>query len=224
MVEMIIDIERTIHSLRPDNGGGQQTVCLRSKEDDRLLPIVIGRTEALSIYAELTGEQPLRPLTHDLLRNILDRFGARVDEVRIVALRDQIFYAELRISRGNRQLSLDARPSDSIALALRYSAPIYMAEEVLQEAGYSADSMPEETELPIPEWAIPGPEADEEETMLEVEELLNDVEPARTRPRHTLKEQIDQLKTQMEQATREENYEEAGRLRDEITKLTSRKK
>ena len=127
MIEMTIDVEMTIESLATDRRSRQQMIWLRSVDGQMVIPIVIGSTEAMSIYVELTGERAPRPLTHDLLKNILDHFESQVEEVRIVDLKDGIFFAELVIKMHERELKLDARPSDSIALALRYKAPVLMA-------------------------------------------------------------------------------------------------
>lgn len=225
MIEVDIDIERTVNSLRPDQRPRQHMIWLRSVEHNMVLPMVIGTTEAMSIYAELTGEQPPRPLTHDLVRTILDHFDTRVEGVYIVDLRDGIFYAELQLSSKGKELRLDARPSDSIAMALRYDAPIYMAEAIMVEAGYKEQrGVGEMLEQEFGEWAPPEVDA-EEAASLAVEDLLGEDEQDEpgVLARDNLKARIEQLKKRMEQASKQERYEEASRLRDEIVKLMNRR-
>ena len=219
--------EMTVHGLRTDPKTKQQMVWLRSIENNVMLPIVIGNTEAMSIYAELTGEQTPRPLTHDLLRTILDHFDAQVEEVQIVDLKDGIFFAELVVTRSGKQMRLDARPSDGIALALKYKAPVYMSEEILEEAGYKVKV---ELEGTITLEQLNRTDDDEEVTeittkdmdmALAVEDLLEEVgeEEIFFEEADTVEGQISQLQKKMDLAIKEEQYEEASRLRDKIAKL-----
>lgn len=118
----------------------QPIVLLKETSGDRYLPIWIGMTEATAIALAQAEEPPPRPLTHDLFRDVLDALGVRLRTVNIVALRDGIFFADLVFSNG---VEVSARPSDSIALALRTGATIYVSEEVIQEAGVT---MPDDQE------------------------------------------------------------------------------
>lgn len=237
MVEMTIDVEMTIESLATDRRSRQQMIWLRSVDGEMVIPIVIGNTEAMSIYVELTGERAPRPLTHDLLKHILDHFRTNVQEVRIVDLKEGIFFAELILGVNGRQLRLDARPSDSIALALRYKAPVYMADAILKEAGYrddigSEEAVGEQVDASDLEAlaASAGPEPDLEEEEASdlgeaVDRLLDDAEPedepgsGADPTRDGVRDRIELLKKKMERASKLEEYEEAGRLRDEIEKL-----
>ena len=128
-------IRMTVDGLVTDPKTDNPMVWLGSAEDDVKLAIVIGKTEAMSINAELSGEPTPRPLTQDLFRSFLDHIGAQVEETRILELRDTTFYAEVVFSYRGEQIRLDARPSDGIALALKYRAPILAAQEVLKRAG-----------------------------------------------------------------------------------------
>src|SRR3954466_4363291 len=110
----------------------QPIVLLRERNGERYLPIWIGAAEATAIAYAQQGVEPPRPLTHDLLKDVIDRLGHRVTQVRIVELRDKVFYAVLVID-GSTEIS--ARPSDAIALALRTDTEIVAAEAVLDEAG-----------------------------------------------------------------------------------------
>lgn len=109
-------------------------VLLADEQVQRLLPICIGPFEANAIATQLQGQDFPRPLTHDLLRTVIEALGARLDHVAVTALADGTFFATLNLQAGERSLEIDARPSDAIALALRADAPIYVAEEVLAEA------------------------------------------------------------------------------------------
>ncbi len=110
----------------------QPIVLLRERDGERYLPIWIGAAEATAIAYAQQGVEPPRPLTHDLLKDVIETLGHSVTEIRIVELKDKVFYAVLVID-GTDEIS--ARPSDAIALALRTQAPIVVAEEVLEEAG-----------------------------------------------------------------------------------------
>jgi bifunctional DNase/RNase len=110
----------------------QPIVLLRERQGERYLPIWIGAAEATAIAYAQQGVEPPRPLTHDLMKDILDALGHRVTEIRIVELKDKVFYAVLVID-GRTEVS--ARPSDAIALALRTETQIVVAEDVLEEAG-----------------------------------------------------------------------------------------
>ncbi len=225
MVEVVVDIELTLDSLSTEGLATRKArhpmLWLRNIETNLVLPIVIGNTEAMAIYAELTGEKTLRPLTHDLLRTVLDHFGAQVEEVRIVDLKDGVFYAELVLSCGDERLFLDARSSDGIALALKYNTPVYMAEEILERAGCRDDAGLEEIVIEEMNRSASEKGASDEELMLAVEGLLEEAgfgEPEAFV--HDLEGEINRLKKRMERAIRQERYEEAGQLRDEIEKLT----
>ncbi|HEX5494164.1 MAG TPA: bifunctional nuclease family protein [Mycobacteriales bacterium] len=110
----------------------QPIVLLKETSGDRYLPIWIGTVEASAIAFEQQGVRPTRPMTHDLLRDVITALGARLESVHITDLRDSIFYAELVFPNGVR---VSSRPSDAIALALRSGATIYGEEAVLAEAG-----------------------------------------------------------------------------------------
>lgn len=115
---------------------GNPVVILHDPETGMDLPIWIGQAEAFAIQQELEGITPPRPMTHDLLRNILMELGVELVRVEINELHDNTYYATL-VLRWNDEISfIDARPSDSIALALRMGAPIYVAEEVAEAAGH----------------------------------------------------------------------------------------
>ncbi len=223
-------IEMKVVNLTDQNN--QRMVWLQSLEDETMLPILIGDAEAIAISVELAGKQMVRPLTHDLLKAILDRFDATVERINIVDLKDEIFYAELILACSGREIRIDARPSDSIALALKYDAPVYIEEEVLNitggrvktgKAGVSYFEKMEDDGLELDLDFEPSPmnELDLEEavkdlidkTGLEEVEIEEEERPGETVAR------VAFLKQQMDQAIKEERYEDAGQLRDEIDRM-----
>jgi bifunctional DNase/RNase len=107
-------------------------VMLQEAGGDRLLPIWIGRAEARAIAMELAGRKFQRPLTHDLIKTIIDGLDGAVAKITIVGLKDSTFYAKIFIQKEDEIVGIDARPSDSIAIALRTRSPIFAAEELLQ--------------------------------------------------------------------------------------------
>ncbi len=130
--------------VRVEMPSNQPIVLLKEANGDRYLPIWIGMTEATAIALAQADEPPPRPLTHDLFRNVLGAFKVSLERVNIVALRDGIFYADLVFSNG---VEVSARPSDSIALALRTDALIFASEDVMRENGVSmADDQEDEVE------------------------------------------------------------------------------
>lgn len=128
-------IRVTVDTIRMSLKSSERVVLLREDEQERQLPIFIHATEADAIAAELKSYHPPRPLTHDLLKNTVDALGGELQYVLINDLRDKIFYAVLHIEQGERTVDVDARPSDSIALAVRARCPIYVADHVMEIAG-----------------------------------------------------------------------------------------
>ncbi len=126
--------------VRVEMPSNQPIVLLKELTGDRYLPIWIGAGEATAIAFAQQGVVPARPLTHDLLRDVVEALGRELEQVRITDLRDGVFYAELVFSGG---VEVSARPSDAIALALRTGSPIFGAEAVLDEAGIA---IPDEQE------------------------------------------------------------------------------
>jgi len=110
-------------------------ILLQGEKDPRSLPIFIGAAEAQAIAIQINKVKMPRPLTHDLLKNLLDFMECRLMRVDIADLTEGTFYAVLRLDHDGKEMKMDCRPSDAIALALRYSAPIYVAKVVMDEAG-----------------------------------------------------------------------------------------
>lgn len=120
---------------------------LREVGGNRFLPIWIGANEATAIALALEGVEPQRPMTHDLLAEIMVALGARVDRVVVTELRDGIYYADLVLVRDGSEITISARPSDSIALAARTGAPISVLPAVLDEAGVEIRDEDDENEV-----------------------------------------------------------------------------
>jgi bifunctional DNase/RNase len=111
----------------------QQVIILKEVEGERSFPIVIGLFEATSIERRIKGMNSPRPLTHDLLANIIEQLGAEVQDVYVNELREHTYFAKVRVRQDGELLEIDSRPSDAIALAVTVKVPIYVAEEVLTE-------------------------------------------------------------------------------------------
>jgi len=123
-------LEAKIEGLALDMTTNTPVVILSPTELDKVLPIWIGHAEAWAIAMELSGVDSKRPMTHDLLRRVIESFDAQVDRVEITELREQTFYAIIYLASDTGQSQIDARPSDSIALALKTGATIYVNEEL----------------------------------------------------------------------------------------------
>ena len=110
----------------------QQIIVLRERNGERAFPIVIGIAEALAIDRRLKGIQPERPLTHDLLFNVITEMAGQLERIEINDLRDHTFYAKLIINKNGQEIEIDSRPSDAIALGAANNMPIYVAEHVIK--------------------------------------------------------------------------------------------
>lgn len=124
-------VEMELNKIRIDENRGEQVIVLKEKGGDRLLPIVIGIMEVTAIKMKISGVKPPRPMTHDLLYTTIKQVGARLDKIVVTKLEQNTFFAKLVLQVDGRMEEVDARPSDSIALAIRADAPIFVEEEVL---------------------------------------------------------------------------------------------
>lgn len=138
--------ELSLVGVRVELPSNQPIVLLKEADGDRYLPIWIGAVEATAIAFALQGIETPRPMTHDLLRDILAETRVAVERILISELIDQTFYALIRMSADGKTVEVSSRPSDAIALAVRVNAPIYAAEEVLDQAGIELRDE-EETEV-----------------------------------------------------------------------------
>jgi bifunctional DNase/RNase len=173
--------------------GGAYALILKEVNGNRRLPIIIGAFEAQSIALEMEGIKPPRPLTHDLIKNILDAMGTDLSEIVISELRDGTFYAKLSLDSQE----VDARPSDAIALAVRYGAPIYVSDKVMEEAAF------------LPE--------NEEQTAAAAAGT-----PQQQKGKETKLTKLEALRAQLKDAVEREDYEKAAQLRDELRRMEQR--
>ena len=128
-------VEMTVDSIRVHMPTGQHVVILKEKTADRYLPIWIGINEANAIALKITGITPERPITHDLLANLLSAVEVTVERIVVTSLSNEVFYARILAQVDGRRLEIDSRPSDAIAVAVRVGAGIFVADEVLDKAG-----------------------------------------------------------------------------------------
>lgn len=174
------------------SSGGAYALILNEVDGNRRLPIIIGTFEAQAIALELEHIKPPRPMTHDLLKNVIQTFGADIQQVFINELSEGTFFARIIYGSNGEQLEQDARPSDAIALAVRFNAPIYVADEILDEAGIVSEEQEGGTEV-------------------------TSGESTQEKPAEMSK--LEKLEQELQTAIDTENYEKAARLRDEIKKL-----
>ncbi len=129
-----MEIEMRIRGLLMDPTTNSPIVILKDINSEAMLPIWVGPYEANSIANEIEKVAPQRPMTHDLLRNLINQFGAEVTRIIVTELKDNTFYAVIELAWNGELVLLDSRPSDAIALALRADCPIFVREEVLQSS------------------------------------------------------------------------------------------
>lgn len=134
----------SVHGVNLDIMTNQPVVILKDSDQKKFLPIWIGQFEATAILMELQGVKPSRPLTHDLLKSTLDLMSFSVSKVVINDIQDGTFYAQIYLSNNGKSMSLDARPSDAIALAVRVNAPIFAEETVVKKASIVTEEGEEE--------------------------------------------------------------------------------
>jgi bifunctional DNase/RNase len=125
-------VQVRVNGLALDVTSNSPVVMLGPEDSEKVLPIWIGHFEAWAIAMEISGMPPKRPLTHDLLKSVIGGLEANVNRVEITELKDQTFYARVILSNNGREIEIDARPSDSIALALKTSAPIFVNPELFE--------------------------------------------------------------------------------------------
>ena len=151
-------IEMQLEGVRVELPTNQPIVLLRERDGERYLPIWIGASEAAAIALSLQGVQTPRPMTHDLMKNILEDLSVAVQKIVVTELRDSTFYATIELQRNGDHYEVSSRPSDAIALAVRLAVPIFASEDVLDEAAI----------------LIPG---EEEEEVEKFREFLDNVTP-----------------------------------------------
>ena len=128
----IMEIEVELSRIIIDETSDQQVIVLKEKNGEHTLPIVIGIVEIMAIDRRLKGKTTIRPLTHDLLGNIIDALGAKVEKVVISDLRNHTYFATIHLSINGKNVKVDSRPSDAIAVGIATNVPIYVAEHVFE--------------------------------------------------------------------------------------------
>lgn len=182
---------------------GAYALVLSENEGERTLPIIIGASEAQSIAIALEKEiKPPRPLTHDLFKTFADRFGIHIKQVIIHKLVDGVFYSSLICENDGIEEIIDARTSDAIALAIRFSSPIFTFENILDKAGIII-KIKDQSKL--------------EQSKFKLEDLVVDLEGSEQETGFE-NDNLEELHKQLEQAVINENYELAAKIRDEISK------
>jgi bifunctional DNase/RNase len=180
--------------------GGAYALLLKEVYGNRRLPIIIGQFEAQAIALSLEGIKPPRPLSHDLMKNLIEHLGASVVEVIITELKDNTFFAKIILEVASLTSEIDARPSDAIAIAVRLSCPIYVSESVMEIAAF----------LP----------SQEQQEFME-EETEERQEPSPARPSTSKEAKLAAMQEKLRQALEIEDYEHAAKIRDEIKRLTN---
>ncbi|MCB0726348.1 MAG: bifunctional nuclease family protein [Ignavibacteria bacterium] len=197
-------------SLTPSISGGGYAIILKEITGSRRLPIIIGQYEAQSIALELEGIKPPRPLTHDLLKEVIETFGYAVNYIVINELRDSTFFAKIKFDSPTVE-EMDARPSDAIAIALKFSSPIYVNSEIMDEVGFVPEY--DEQVLPKQETSFEDPESlSEEDEQIRSKQI-------ETKNLSNKEKKLIQLKNDLDEAITKEDYEKAAQLRDEIKKM-----
>ena len=197
----IIQVDIYGLSLSPSISGGGYAIILKEIDGKRRLPIIVGQFEAQAIAFELEGVKSARPLTHDLIKNIIEDFGYSIERITINDLKDSTFYARIKLDSDEID-EIDARPSDAIALALKCSAPIFVAKFIMKEVGY-----------------VPEAENKSETDISSETENETDLPGIETEKTFNKEDKITKLKKDLDEAIQNEDYEKAAILRDEIKKL-----
>ena len=138
--------EMQIYGVSFDMVGKQPIVLLKTTDDNRFLPIWIGHPEAAAILMKLQGADTPRPMTHDLMVDMLDQVESKCERISITELRDNTFYASITLSSNGSEVEIDSRPSDALAIAVRLGVPIFVAEDVIDESSIEFDQGEEDNE------------------------------------------------------------------------------
>jgi len=174
---------------------GAYALVLAEENGDRRIPIIIGPVEAQAIAIQLEGLKPPRPLTHDLIKNMALAFNIALLEVTIYKLEEGIFYSELLCEMNGKEIKIDSRTSDAVALALRFRCPIYTTEDILKKAGIVLELEDEHSP---------------------VRSVSDEDEPTETSTYSQYS--LNELKEMLDEAVKNEDYEKASVIRDELKK------
>ncbi|MCJ8164987.1 bifunctional nuclease family protein [Pontibacter sp. E15-1] len=180
---------------------GSFALVLGEREGNRRLPIIIGMFEAQSIAIQIEKINPNRPLTHDLFKTFAEHMDVAITEILISDLKEGVFYSKIMCTDGTREFELDSRPSDAIAIGLRFGVPIYTVESVLSEAGIILSDLED------------GDEENEEMTVKSTSSTTS------SSAKESLSQtSVDELNKLLNDALDKEDYERAAKIRDELNK------
>lgn len=180
---------------------GSFALVLGERDGNRRLPIIIGMFEAQSIAIQIEKINPNRPLTHDLFKTFAEQMSVNITEILISDLKEGVFYSKIMCTDGEKEFELDARPSDAIAIGLRFGVPIYTVESVLSEAGIILSDLEEE---------------DEESEEMAVKSSSSTTASSSKEPLNQTS--VDDLNKMLNEALEKEDYERAAKIRDELNK------
>ena len=180
---------------------GSFALVLGEREGNRRLPIIIGMFEAQSIAIQIEKINPNRPLTHDLFKTFAEQMDVSITEILISDLKEGVFYSKIMCTDGTREFELDSRPSDAIAIGLRFGVPIYTVESVLSEAGIILSDLEDE---------------EEENEEMTVKSTSSSASPS---AKESLSQtSVEELNKLLNDALEKEDYERAAKIRDELNK------
>ncbi len=183
---------------------GAYALVLTEEHGERRIPIIIGGFEAQAIAIQLEGLKPPRPLTHDLFLNFAMSFGINIVEVNIYRLEEGVFYSKLICNNGGKDLAIDARTSDAIALALRFKCPIYTTEDILQKSGIVIDIQERSENKSVKK----QPTTEKKKTTTSEVNKYKDMD-------------VNGLKELLDEAIKNEEYEKASIIQEEINRRQS---
>ena len=198
---------------------GSFALVLGEETGNRRLPIIIGMFEAQAIAIEIEKIVPNRPMTHDLFKSFALAFNFTAEEIIISDLKEGVFFAKIVCSDGIKTIEIDARPSDAIAIGLRFEVPIYTYENILSEAGIVLSDLNEETEYKKGNEKKEPKEPKEPKESKEKKEEPKKKKGATAPKSEVMKDtSVEQLKIMLQEALDKEDYERAARIRDELNK------
>lgn len=189
---------------------GSFALVLGEENGNRRLPIIIGMFEAQAIAIEIEKVIPNRPMTHDLFKSFAGAFNYSVEEILISDLKEGVFFSKIVCSDGIRQVEIDARPSDAIAIGIRFDVPIYTYESILSEAGIVLNEFNDDEDDEDEDDDV---DASEEDALVEKE-----VTKVASSDDSIKNYSIEQLKVMLDDAVQKEDYEKAAKIRDELNK------
>ncbi|WP_018477383.1 bifunctional nuclease family protein [Pontibacter roseus] len=182
---------------------GSFALVLGERDGNRRLPIIIGMFEAQSIAIQIEKINPNRPLTHDLFKTFAEQVNVNITEILISDLKEGVFYSKIMCTDGEKDFELDARPSDAIAIGLRFGVPIYTVESVLSEAGIILSDLEDE---------------DEENDEMAVKSSASSTSSSSSAKEPLNQTSIEELNKMLNEALEKEDYERAAKIRDELNK------